>query len=379
MPKITRKHQKVLGSNSSNTGQFGSAREGTFVLSDDPDVIQGLSAWENGLLNATMTGENLPAAEEIQGVYYVATRQIAYLMQEGIAEWSAEATYYQNSIVKESGTANIYVSLADDNTGNALSNGTYWQYMSGFSKNNFTASGAPTVNDDITEGYNYGSKWYYNGDIWMCVDPSEGAAVWVDTGVNLGDLGSAAFVNTGTGAGDVPTNSDILGLTLMPVGVPFPVMTHLGAPEPSNAGLAKFIKLTASDAYNSGLLTSESVTGSAPLVVATAAIDYASSPIDGQTVHLLNTENRYLMPHTTPGGVANDQIQGHFHHPHPDMQNFGGIPASGGGSAVTATGSSVLFRTTTGGATTQSAYGTVRVGNHTNVKHQQATFYMRIA
>jgi len=61
--------------------------------------------------------------------------------------------------------------------------------------------------------------------------------------------------------------------------------------------------------YNQGKLTNESVSGSAPLVVATAEIADAESPMNGQTVQLVNTENRYLMPGTSPGAVAFDQMQ----------------------------------------------------------------------
>src|SRR5690606_23096161 len=56
----------------------------------------------------------------------------------------------------------------------------------------------------------------------------------------------------------------------------------------------RFIKLTAGDAYNTGVLTAESVTGTAPLVQATAQISLAGSPVNGATVHLINTERSGL-------------------------------------------------------------------------------------
>ena len=50
------------------------------------------------------------------------------------------------------------------------------------------------------------------------------------------------------------------------------------------------------------------MTGSAPLVVATAVISLAGSPINGQTVNLINTERRFLRAGSA-GTVQNDQMQ----------------------------------------------------------------------
>jgi hypothetical protein len=85
-----------------------------------------------------------------------------------------------------------------------------------------------------------------------------------------------------------------------------------GADVPSNSGDAKFIRLTAGEdgagQYNEGLLASESVSGSAPEVQATAVIDHADSPMNGETVHLINTERRFLRAGSS-GAVEQDQMQ----------------------------------------------------------------------
>lgn len=49
-------------------------------------------------------------------------------------------------------------------------------------KNDATA--APTVNDDITAQYEVGSVWIdvVAPAVYMCVDNTEGAAVWVTLG-----------------------------------------------------------------------------------------------------------------------------------------------------------------------------------------------------
>jgi len=51
-------------------------------------------------------------------------------------------------------------------------------------KNNFTATVAPTVNDDSSQGYMAGSRWINIalGNTYECVDASVGAAVWNSTG-----------------------------------------------------------------------------------------------------------------------------------------------------------------------------------------------------
>ncbi|PKR55396.1 hypothetical protein [Thalassospira marina] len=168
----------------------------------------------------------------------------------------------------------------------------------------------------------------------------------------------------------------------MPIGMPFPLFDHLtGVSAPSNAGTAKFIKLTAgltgSGQYNEGLLTNESTSGTAPLVVATAEI--ATGPLSGKTINLINTENRYVKPGTSSGDVANDQMQ----------QITGAITLRAGQEGVTPTG---VFSESTAAAqqsTTTGASGTAvdfdsanspdaRTGTYTDVKHVQATYYMRI-
>ena len=168
-----------------------------------------------------------------------------------------------------------------------------------------------------------------------------------------------------------------------PIGLPFPVLDHLdGVAGPDNSGNFKYIKLTANltgaGEYNEGLLTNQSVSGSAPLVVATAEI--VGGPLDGETVHLLNTENRYLMPGTSPGTVANDQMQnliGEYDYVRTSGSSvsgaFGLVSAGTQGSAaLSSTGESSTLR-----FRSEDSSG-ARTGNHTNVKHQQATYYMRI-
>ena len=65
-------------------------------------------------------------------------------------------------------------------------------------KGNFTATTAPTVNDDFADGYISGSKWYDNvgHEAYICVDSTVGAAVWMLATLTADDLGSAAFTES---------------------------------------------------------------------------------------------------------------------------------------------------------------------------------------
>lgn len=129
MPKITRKQQKVFAVNASNNGVFGSLQANDPVYSQDPDAIQGRTAYSNGWNDATYSAEQLPPLEEFQALQYLFSRQIAYLMQEGVPEWNTATTYYKGALVKavqQDGSFILYASLVDDNTGNAVTDTTKW-------------------------------------------------------------------------------------------------------------------------------------------------------------------------------------------------------------------------------------------------------------
>lgn len=132
MAKITRKHQKVFAGSATNNGQFGSAQAGTKVEDNDLDVLQNLAAFNTGWLDAVISAQKLPPLEEMQALDYISTRQIAYLFQEGIPEYSTACEYHQYSIVKKTGTYEIYGSKVNTNTGNALPaavDDSNWQYL----------------------------------------------------------------------------------------------------------------------------------------------------------------------------------------------------------------------------------------------------------
>ncbi len=140
MAKIPRKNQKIFAGSAANNGQFGSAQLGTKVTSTDLDVLQALAAYGTGWLDAVIGTKKFPTLEEFQALSYIETTQLAYLFQEGIPEWNTSTNYFTHSIVKKTGTYEIYGSLTDDNQGNALTDATKWVLLQDLSNPVATSS-----------------------------------------------------------------------------------------------------------------------------------------------------------------------------------------------------------------------------------------------
>lgn len=138
MAKLARKHFKVfaLDADVDDVGQFGSAIETTKLNTKDVEVIQELESWDKGWVAAALSNNRYPSLQERNGVDYAISYQQAYLVQEGIPEWYNKTTYYKGSIVKQVVGDDIYFyrSIADDNTGHALTDTDYWQNYSLFNQ-----------------------------------------------------------------------------------------------------------------------------------------------------------------------------------------------------------------------------------------------------
>lgn len=67
-------------------------------------------------------------------------------------------------------------------------------------QNNLSATTAPTVDNDSTEGYSIGSKWYdiANDEAYVLLDSTAGAAVWITSTLSVDDLGALAVLDTVT-------------------------------------------------------------------------------------------------------------------------------------------------------------------------------------
>lgn len=132
MAKLPVKFLNIFGgllSPGGNIAQFGSLAAGSPAFSNDPAVIQALTAWQNGMAPAlinTSGGLASPALEDFNGILYVLTYMIAYLKQAGLAEWDPSVTYFTGSWANVGGVP--YVSKTDNNTGNnPVGDTTNWQ------------------------------------------------------------------------------------------------------------------------------------------------------------------------------------------------------------------------------------------------------------
>lgn len=121
MAKIPRVTQKIFAENagSNEVTAFGTAKNG-----DDATYTKDLSkiqteaftqGWEPALLT-----DDAPFMEDMNAVLLALSQQIAYLLQDGIAEWDNQTTYYKFSIVKKviNEDLKLFYSLTDDNIGN---------------------------------------------------------------------------------------------------------------------------------------------------------------------------------------------------------------------------------------------------------------------
>lgn len=136
MAKLARKTQKLFGENSQNNEMtsFGSPTLGTPKFTRDLDIIQS-AEYLKGWFPTILEGAIRPFAEDMNGMFYLFTYQLKYLLEQGVPEWDTATTYYTNSICKY-GTE-LYISLVDNNTGNnPISTTGYWQWYAGLNDPN---------------------------------------------------------------------------------------------------------------------------------------------------------------------------------------------------------------------------------------------------
>lgn len=129
MSKILRAVQKIFAgslSAPSNISQFGSLKAGAANYSLDPKVIQALSNYLQGWNGATV-GNSSPPMQDRNALDYLFSRQIAYLMQAGLAEWDADTTYFTDSFCSNAGV--VYISKTDNNTGNLVTDTNNWKTL----------------------------------------------------------------------------------------------------------------------------------------------------------------------------------------------------------------------------------------------------------
>jgi hypothetical protein len=152
------------------------------------------------------------------------------------------------------------------------------------------------------------------------------------------------------------------------------------SPPPTNDPRFRYVLCTAgqtgSGKYNNGILTDETVTGSAPLIEATAKVSLAGSPFDGLTIHLINTEGRFVGAGAAEAfeddafqgfriGYSTGQYVGHWR---VQANSGSGVDPE---SLRTNTGASLI-------PISDGVNGTPRTGDHTQPRAHRLPHYRRI-
>ena len=126
MAEIVRKKQKVFGGNLSAAGNiatYGSKLAGTVNYSLDLDDIQ-TTAWLQGLLGS-VSPNKAPYLQDLNAIFYVLSKQLAYIFQAGIPEWNSDTEYFEEkSIVRYNGV--VYIAIANS-TNQTPTNTSYWK------------------------------------------------------------------------------------------------------------------------------------------------------------------------------------------------------------------------------------------------------------
>lgn len=140
--KLGRVLQKVFGINCPTGGigvgqmsRFGSFAAGASTTETPNDAgaldLQSLAAWSDGWQTAVQGG-NSPVIEDFNATHFLFSRQLAYLLQQGVAEYDSTTTYFKGSIAQD-GTGFCYVCINDSAgvgiSGQALTNTTYWAQL----------------------------------------------------------------------------------------------------------------------------------------------------------------------------------------------------------------------------------------------------------
>lgn len=156
MTRLLRFTQKLFGNTApTNTmSKFGSFAAGSPARYSGsaitPALIQSLSEFSQGWTSATLAG-GAPAVEDMNSLFYCAFYQLSEIFQDGVPVWDSGTTYYTGSIVNNAGV--LYVSIVDANTGNAVSNLSYWNPLS----SEYTGIGKDYWGTSLPSGYVYGS------------------------------------------------------------------------------------------------------------------------------------------------------------------------------------------------------------------------------
>lgn len=125
MTKYNRITAKLFGATASSLGndpqigQFGSAKAGTYIGTDDIATIQALNAWNNGFIDCVTPTTQFPPLPEMTGVIKVLSYLQCYSLQQGIPEYDSGTMYYEGNWCSYG--QKLYICI-NDNSGAGITN-----------------------------------------------------------------------------------------------------------------------------------------------------------------------------------------------------------------------------------------------------------------
>ena len=179
------------------TGVFGSETAGNIQYSENPETIQSLNAWTEGLGSATSNATKQPAINDDQGIYKVLCKAIKNGQISGIPLYLETETYQIGSIVLniENNEPVLYYSKTSNNIGNSLSDATNWvKYSDIFSDDYTKIDGSNAAFDNLSQTAKENIIDTSFGALQFSDMSKVGACFFQD----LGNVGSATLPSGGT-------------------------------------------------------------------------------------------------------------------------------------------------------------------------------------
>lgn len=199
---------------------------------DELETLTGLTAGEFYLLRAD-AGDTITVKHGVDNIELNGETDFDLVGMKSLLLFSPDGVTAVDVGIGGGGGLTSPIPLADGGTHADLSAtgpGILQQRTSGADVSillfNFTASVAPTTNDDSGDGYAGGSWWFdlTNDKAYVCIDATVGAAIWlllVQTLTDLTDVSAAAQTNHFIlAAGDGSAGGDYRGRLLVAADIP---------------------------------------------------------------------------------------------------------------------------------------------------------------
>lgn len=150
MTALSRQEAKIFAINAlaSQVTAFRTTESDTPSTTKIPNAIQN-EKYLQGWLNPDNTGNVLPFAEDMNGVFLTLSYNTAYLYEKGIPEYSASQTYYENSFCQYEGK--LYRCKVDGTINYVPTNTSKWDEVptTSYSITNI-GTGAKVYNESVT-------------------------------------------------------------------------------------------------------------------------------------------------------------------------------------------------------------------------------------